>query len=185
MKTTTKIFGMLMIMAAFTFMEACKGEKGDVGPTGTAGVAGTAGATGATGAAGAAIYSSAWSAPTWTYNTQYKYWAATITAPQITQTIIDKGDVHVYIKIDDKQIRDLPYFDIWTANGNTITQVITHNASADGKILLSSGFISPNVNPGGNPSFRYVVIPPSTNGRKPAIDFSDYNAVKAYYNLKD
>jgi hypothetical protein len=185
MKTITRIFGMFLMAVAIIFMDACKGEKGDVGPAGTAGANGTNGAIGATGPAGAAIYSSAWSTPTWTYNSQYKYYSTTITAPQITQAIIDKGDVQVYIKIDDKQVRNLPYFDIWTANGNTITQVITHNASADGKILMSSGFISPNVNPGGNPQFRYVVIPPAAGGRRAAIDYSDYNAVKAYYNLKD
>jgi len=48
MKTRTRIFGILTVMATVIFMDACKGEKGDIGPSGANGV-GTTGATGGTG----------------------------------------------------------------------------------------------------------------------------------------
>jgi hypothetical protein len=193
-------------------LNSCKGPAGDPGPAGkdgnpgTDGKAGAAGGQGVAGAAGATgtanvIYGN------WVNqnNTEYWYklsgslpksnfayssnenygWGSNFAAP-ITQDILDKGLIYVYAKYEkmyeDKKVYLLP------------TTILTLNRmeayTGLNRIYLANIFPTSNVGsvyqPAFYPSqFRYVIIPGSINGRKPAIDFSDYNAVKAYYNLKD
>ena len=189
MKTITRIFGILAIMAVAIFMDACKGTQGDVGPqgttgatgagatgaigaTGTTGTTGTTGQTGATGATGTAG----------TSNVFYSDWLdlipnklpsreTTITAPKITQNVLDNSDVRVYIKIGSL-VSALPYADLsnWLLLGKVIIAVANYST-------INTGL-----------KVRYIIIPGGTSigsGRKASIDYTDYEAVKAYYGLKD
>ena len=171
-----------IIVAFFAGLQSCsKAGEGTVGPagpagaTGPAGPAGAAGANGGTGAQGQAG----------TANVLYSDWLdlipnklpsreTTITAPRITQNVIDNSDVRVYIRIGVNNVFPLPYSDLtyWLLLGKITIQVA-------GNSTINTGI-----------KIRYVIIPGGTSigaGRKaaPEVDLNDYQAIKTYYNLKD
>jgi hypothetical protein len=178
MKTKHRIFGMLLVAVAIIFMDACKGEKGDVGPAGTAGVAGPTGANGATGVAG----------PTGTANVQYSDWITvsftgsgtsgtayrgTITAPKITQDIMDKGVVLSYYFLSPN---------VYSVNAGVKDSYSLIQELALGKISYLSNFSYNGV------KFRYVIIPGGVSiggGRKASLESMTYEEVKALYNIPD
>ncbi len=177
MNTIKRIFGMLAIVSAVIFMDACKAEKGEVGPIGPTGAKGDPGATGATGAVGA----------TGTANVIYSEWTnvtfagsgtsyiANVAAPKLTQDILDKGDVHVYWKIGSS-IYYIPYAQVLGTTTYTLFQILTV-----GNIKLTASYAISS-----STSIRYVIIPGSiAGGRKAAVDYRNYEEVKKYYNLKD
>jgi hypothetical protein len=170
MKTTTKFLYVATILALFVSLFACKGPAGDVGPAGPTGATGAIGATGAAGTSGA-IYSE-WITPTFSATT----FSATLTAPKLTQEIVDRGDVHVYLK-GQSLVFPLPYIDT-DSLGRVALQL--DYAIGVGRIVLFT-----NARISGIP-FRYVLIPGSTpSGRKSAIDFNNYEAVKKEFDLPD
>lgn len=141
---------------------SCK--KGDTGPKGDTGVAN-------------AVYS-AWSTVSFSgavLQSGDTVGVATITAPQITKDVLDKGTIHVYANLGTAAAPDIvpiPYLDL--INGFYV------NVDFEvGKInLLSNG--------DGSGSYRYIIITGSVPaGRQATVDWKDYNAVKAFYNLKD
>lgn len=176
MKTTTRILGLALITMAVIVMNACKGEKGDVGPSGTAGQTGATGASGATGATGqtgatgtANVIYSDWTNITFTGSGTS--WSGTINAPKITQEILDKGFIKAYFKFGN-QVYEGNYTN--TQNGASMYYYM-----ALGSINLKSTFNATY-------PWRYIIIPGGiAGGRKAAVDYSDYEAVKAYYGLKD
>jgi hypothetical protein len=173
MKTTTKFLYVATVLALFVTLYACKGPAGDVGPAGATGATGATGSTGATGASGAsgAIYSE-WITPTFSATT----FSATLTAPKLTQEIVDRGAVHVYLK-GQTLVFPLPYIDT-DSLGRVALQL--DYAIGVGRIVLFT-----NARISGIP-FRYVLIPGSTpGGRKAAIDFNNYEAVKKEFDLPD
>ena len=184
MKTITRIFGMLAVTSAAIFINACKAEKGEIGPigpTGATGVTGvgTAGATGATGAKGD-------KGDTGTANVLYSDWITVnfsgsgtvytgiITAPKITQDVLDKGTVLIYLK-SGNLFYSINYAEIVGGVTYTIVQILTV-----GKITLKGSY---------NPSssqFRYVIIPGGTGiggGRNASLKSLTYEEIKALYNL--
>lgn len=171
MKTTTKFLYVATILALFVTLYACKGPAGDVGPAGSTGATGATGATGSTGTSGA-IYSD-WITPTFSATT----FSATLTAPKLTQEIVDKGAVHVYLK-GQSLVFPLPYIDT-DSLGRVALQL--DFAIGVGRIVLFT-----NARVSGIP-FRYVLIPGGTpsGGRKAAIDFNNYEAVKKEFDLPD
>jgi hypothetical protein len=212
MKTITRIFGMLAVMSAVIFMDACKGEKGDVGPIGTTGVAGPTGANGAVGLAGptgtANVVYGTWqdmnNSSFWyklgTANTGGSNnggggtnvysghgWGCDIPAP-ITQDILDKGQVFVYGKfassIGDNRVYLIPnnFWGNWSHQVNILLnkvyiQTIWDTAGTVPSSYSPSGFLC---------FFRYIIIPGGVaGGRKEHLDYSDYEAVKKAYNIKD
>jgi hypothetical protein len=172
---TTRFFTILTIIATIIFMEACKGEKGDIGPSGANGTNGTNGSTGATGQTGA-------TGATGTTNVFYSDWLdlipnklpsreTTIIAPKITQNVMDNSDVRVYIKIGSL-VSALPYADLssWLLLGKVVIAVA-------GNSTINTGL-----------KVRYIIIPGGTSigsGRISSVDYTDYEAVMAYYDLKD
>lgn len=191
MKTTIKIFSSAIIMATILLMNACKGPQGDVGPQGPKGDTGATGATGATGPAGpkgdtgatgggggnttsSNIYYSDWLTVTFVGSSDN--YSATINAPKITQEILNKGTVLTYAWSNiTGNVIPLPYAAI---NGTTRTTVVY----TLGKVLLGATFDA------SAQKYRYIIIPPGTNigsGRKSSVDYSNYEAVKAYFNLND
>lgn len=117
---------------------ACK--KGDPGLTGPAGPAGPTGATGATGSANV-IYSP-WA--TLTFAGSGSSWSAKITAPQVSQDIMDKGIVKTYFKF-----------------GSAIYEGSYHNQASNAGIyqFLTVGFINLVANFDATYPWRYVIIP--------------------------
>jgi hypothetical protein len=161
MKTTTKFLYVATILALFVSLFACKGPAGDVGPSGATGPS----------SASTVIYSD-WVTSTFSQTT----FAATITAPKLTQDIVDKGAVHVYLK-GTTLVFPLPYTDT-----DSLGRVAIHLDFAIGVgriVLFTTTPIPPQ-------QFRYVLIPGGvSSGRKAAIDFNNYEAVKKEFDLPD
>ena len=181
MKASTKFLSFAIVMVMFILLDACKAEKGEVGPAGPAGANGTNGATGATGtiggtgatgAAGATgtanvIYSD-WA--TVTFTGSGTAWSGKITAQKITQDILDKGVVKAYFKFGS---------DIYEGSYvSAVNGAIMHYFINLGAINIRSTFNATY-------PWRYIIIPGGVGARRAAVDYSDYEAVKKYYNLPD
>lgn len=180
MKTITRIFGMLAVMSAVIFMDACKGEKGDVGPAGTTGAVGATGSNGAVGPIGATgaanVQYSNWTPFTLT-GTQSSNGTTNIVLPKITQEVMDKYLILSYIKFNTSNwVYALP-LSFPSGGGKDETIAVRYYI---GNVMLTSNATYSNT------SFRYVLVPGEVpTGRKAAVDYNDYNAVKKYYNLPD
>ncbi len=160
-----------LVAILFVFAWSCKqgdvGPKGDTGATGAAGAAGATGPAGATGATGTAnvIYSD-WANVTFTGSGTS--WSGKITAPKITQDILDKGVVLTYFKFGT-QVYSGEY-----QNGTAGIYVFT----TLGTINLQSTFAA-------NYPWRYVIIPGGVGARLQNLKSMSYEEVKAMYNLPD
>jgi hypothetical protein len=173
----------------FTNCEGPAGPMGEVGPTGAAGLAGPAGATGQTGNANVIQFSFA--ARTWP-NTAGGQQNFTLT--NVTGQTLSSSAVLAYVGLTNANgAADVNWFMVpnlikaGTVDfGEFNSWVFVNPTAATGNILAirresvgTSGILTAPV--------RVIIIPANDirNGRKAPIDFSDYNAVKAYYNLKD
>jgi hypothetical protein len=187
MKTITRIFAMLAVMSAVIFMDACKAEKGEVGPIGPIGLTGAVGATGATGAAGVGI-PGATGATGATGNAnviQISYGSKTnsggVTSYILTGVSAAQAAgaaILCYVDPSNGLWYSMPGFSSGGINqyrtyldGNTL-QLSRVNSSSAAEIFVRT---------------RILVIPANDlrTGRKAAVDYNDYEAVKKYYNLKD
>jgi hypothetical protein len=155
---------------------ACEGPErpiGPAGPQGTVGAQGPQGVAGAQGQPGTAnvIYSN-WISSTFTASgTNY---TATISAPSITQAVLDSADIRLYWK-EFNRVLSLPYAQ--TLGGVTYT---IHQRFYVGKIELVANYAL------STQEFRYIIIPGGTKaGRRSANESSDYEQVKYTYLLPD
>jgi hypothetical protein len=186
---TMKKYGLLLstaILAVFMILQSCskaadgtigpQGPAGSAGPQGAAGPAGPAGQNGATGPAGqngnANVIQITYGSRTHTGS------ALEYTLPNVTKASLDNSAYFVYVTNADGNRYSLPG---WFTGGANAYRTYTYTAA--------SIFIS-RVSGSGSDVFtttKIVIIPASDlrNGRKAAIDYSDYEAVKAYYNLPD
>lgn len=132
---------------------SCDSLKGDVGPAGTANV-----------------QYSAWTSVAFSGSgTSY---VGNLTAPAITQEVLDKADIRVYWKVGS-QVLALPY-----AQNIAGTTYSVHQRFYLGRIeLLASYSLS-------SQEMRYVIIPGGAPVRL-GLDLDDYDAVKKAFNLPD
>jgi hypothetical protein len=143
---------------------SCK--KGDTGPKGDTGVAN-------------AVYS-AWKTVTFggaVLQTGDTVGVATITAPEITNDVLNKGTVHVYANFGTAAAPDIvpiPYSDL------LISGIYVNVDMELGKINLISNIDA-------SAPYRYIVITGSVaaGGRQATIDWNNYAEVKKALNLKD
>lgn len=189
---TTLLVG---ISLTFTSCEGPAGVDGAVGPAGTngavgpAGPQGPAGPVGATGQTGNAnVIQISYSARTWAAakgsNQQF-------ILPNITPAIMNSSAILIYMTPASNPSNTTGY--PWYSVPGTIlsTNLVEHefyfstsfagNTSGiniDRKIASASTLTA---------TTRIILIPANEirNGRKAAVDFTDYNAVKAYYKLID
>lgn len=180
---------------AVVFIISCK--KGDTGPAGPAGPAGPTGPTGAKGdSATANVTYSAWLDVAYQADTLHDLpdpnaidtigFYAEIAAPKLTSTVIAQGEITVYLNLNTAAspvVVPLPYTDVISYPPIGIMPTFI-----PGYIELYSNAIASTVNTtnGKVRQYRYIIIP----GTKPAeaapgIKWSDYNAVKKYYNIPD
>jgi hypothetical protein len=181
------------------------GEPGTTGPPGPAGPGGPSGPTGPQGPQGptgpqgpqgepgtANVFYSNWSG----FNTNN--WSGlvaflfqnrriyTINESRITDAILDRGAVMVYVKFANSSdiVQPLPIYQSITQLKN---QYMAHFIQQN-RILITL-YNDDRSDPGtigSINSYRYVIIPGGTaTGRIAPIDLNDYEAVKAYYNLPD
>ena len=148
-----------------------KGDKGDTGATGATGVTGNANVIQVT--YGSKTYINS--------NLQYILPAA------ITKDIVEKSIVSAYVQTSAGGTS------LWyNIPGATTGAIYTYRLYSETFTTgLNNMFIGRvNVATTGNDTFtttRILFIPASTllNGRRAAVDLSDYEAVKKYYNLPD
>jgi hypothetical protein len=170
-----------------------KGDTGPEGPQGEQGAPGPQGPQGPQGPPGTAnvIYSDWLDVQFGTVDGLEDFLAAVIQAPEITQDIVDKGEVKVYWNLntaDEPWVVSLPYTDNGLFFGPTYMDVTSTPLIVPEQIEIYSKYNLGTFEDNGKTYFqyRYIVIPGGTaaNGRS-AINWNDYNAVKKYLNLKD
>jgi hypothetical protein len=183
------IYGSLLIAIALFFASCTKegpaGPAGPAGPQGPAGPAGAAGATGAQGPAGTAnVFYSNWLDVSFTPNNDSSTWTGLITAPRLVDSIIQRGDVKVYVNIGtvaSPVIAPLPL------DALAFGLILTPLYQVGRIVMLSSDDASTEgLTTQKTFQYRYILIPGGTStGRVATVDWSDYNAVKTYLGLKD
>ena len=194
MKTITRILGVALTVAMFIFLDACKGEKGDVGPAGTAGPTGVAGPTGTNGAVGATGANGANGAKGETGNANVillNYGLVTHTGAELFYNLTGMTDAQmetpayfIYVLATNGNWYDLPgstnggvlvYRTLYSpkANNTVIPRIYIYRTAGTGSEVFSKA--------------KVVIIGANDirNGRKAAVDYTDYEAVKKYYNLPD
>lgn len=179
---------------AITILIAACSKDGDTGPAGPAGAQGPPGSSGAAGPAGPAGAAG-------TANVIYSPWIdtanfrpdtimtgpiidtigffANISAPKLDLTILDRGEIKVYMKIGsatDPVVFPLPF-----NNGSLFIDVVFFLNTIQ---LYSNGDLT-----GSGIQFRYILIPggtaarPGPNGK--TVDWNNYKEVQQYLGLKD
>ena len=194
MKAKSSLTLLVSLLAIALLSTQC--QKGDVGPAGPAGPAGAAGPAGSTGPKGdtgtANVIYSPWLdvtyAPATDPNTgDTLAWTANITATKLTQAIIDRGEIKVYMNWGtqaDPNVAPLPIYDVFFFG-----LIINPEFSVGGIDLYASLDASTFTDAGQKYlQYRYILIPgsvPSGRLSKPVVDWNNYKEVKAYLNLKD
>jgi hypothetical protein len=181
----------LLLLIGFLLVgcEGPQGPEGPEGPTGATGPQGVSGATGSSGAVGpvgptgaqgpagtANVIYSPWTSVNFVERTTpYRAFVGTMTAPQITQAVLDRADIRMYWQ-ENGRVIPLPYAEV--ANGTNYT---VHQRFYVGRVEVLASYAI------GTQQMRYVIIPGgvSTGGRKATIDWNDYSQVKALLNLPD
>lgn len=188
-----------LVVCSSLFFTGCTGKDGAVGPAGPAGPTGAAGPAGATGPAGPAgatgaagqtgnanVIQVSYAARTW--GTEKYAYQQFLFPSTITAAILNSSALLVYMT-DSTPNNASTYF--WSPiPGILPSKGVEHEffyqttfGSARGINLIRKVASTATL----AASTRIVIIPANDirNGRKAPVDFSDYNAVKAYYNLKD
>jgi len=128
-----KSFVVLSSLVAIVAMGCSKGTTGPAGPAGPKGPAGPD-----------SVVHSAWTALAMTFNTTDSLYEQTITAPAITQRILDSGVIVTYLSIVDNN----NVTNVVNASVYFINEIFTPGSIALGSRVDYTGF-----------NYRYVIIP--------------------------
>jgi hypothetical protein len=184
------LFCSSLLLAVILIFTSCA-KDGDTGPQGPAGPAGPAGPNGPTGPQGPAgtanvVYSN-WSDVTFTAQVpspgDTTAWTATMTAPKLVDSILNKGEIKVYVNFgstaapqvfalpisSDLGFIVIPYFQVGKIN--LISDIDAGTETGTGGVKFFQ--------------YRYVLIPGVAPGRLATVDWNNYDAVKKYLGLKD
>ncbi|MBK0403749.1 collagen-like protein [Adhaeribacter sp. BT258] len=148
----------------------------------TPGPMGPPGATGPQGPAGNAnvISTEHITLNTWVYNSQYRWYYATVNMPEITPDVTDYGLVMVYQRISG------PNNPIWIPLPDTYGNVTTNYEFYDGGITIYR-FNVDNSTPSAPASMvvRVVIIPDSFRKANPGANWKNYEVTKEILKLQD
>ncbi|KAA9345836.1 hypothetical protein [Adhaeribacter soli] len=116
----------------------------------------------------------------WTYNTQYRWFAADVNVPELTPDIVDAGLVMVYQQINGGQ------HPVWIPLPDTYGNVTTNYEFYDGGITIYT-FNVDNTIPlaPGEKVIRIVVIPPGLKKANPNTNWHNFQEAKAVLKLAD
>ncbi|MCX7550666.1 hypothetical protein [Xanthomarina sp. F2636L] len=181
---------LLAFLVIFSF--SCSPEDGDTGPQGPAGMDGTDGTDGTDGNANV-IYSS-WFGPdgqTFISNGYTSYAEFEVSAPELTNDIINNGVVLVYAKFNNYvpevwpagHVAQLPL----TISGGTTDHIYTYYVEdSNMKIRYRQEGPASTWSFVGVQMFRYVLIPGNIDARAQQIDYSKmtYEEVINHFNLE-
>ena len=176
MKKTFLKTVVILITAIMTFSCSEDGADGVTGATGPAGTNGTNGVNGINGNANV-IGTNSIIVSSWTSNASGNFWYTTLSAVGITQALVDKGIISVFMGDNNGGWFTLPY-----TNGN-----ISWNYG------FGLGFVNiyktnTNFNAMANPgsqTFRVVIISASNKMANPTTNWNDYKQVKKALKLVD
>ncbi len=169
MKKTSNLI--LVIFLTGTILLSCA-KDGATGPQGPQGPAGSNGTNGTNGNANVIGKSS--SMVSFTYSASKNAYDATISVPEITQEIVDKGIVLCYEKVASNQW--MP----WNANIGTTYYIYNFKL---GEVILEYRNTAGTTNNEGNKEMRIVIIP-STQVHKLPADLSDITNVTKSIGLE-
>lgn len=160
-KTITKITTGIVLTIGLSFTSCKKAEKGDTGPAGANGNANVIGTN--------VVTINSWTA-------SGAAWFATISAPGITSSIVDKGQVSVFVQYGTT------WWSLPDLNGKNSTQ---YGFGIGTVTLVNSN--SDGTTPGnpGSQTFRIVIISASNRLANPNVNWKNYSEVKKVLNLKD
>jgi hypothetical protein len=161
-----KIKAITAILLIAITITNCK--KGDTGPAGKDGVNGNAN-----------VVSSSVTSSNWAFVSPA--WEMTLTYPAITQNILDKGAVLVYVQSGSNYYQ-LPYT-FYPANTYSRSYTFVHYIGGL-KVFVTDSDLTQPTNPG-SLTFKVVVIAASQRLANPNINWKNYTEVKEALNLKD
>lgn len=181
----------ILFSCVFTlYLISCqKGAQGDVGPQGAAGAKGAAGVKGDVGSANAnGMFASDWvevKGTDWTATSSPNTFFRTLTWVPLTADIINKGVVYTYYKgtTEPNTVRALPFSN--PSSGWKLYSIV--GVSSNQPVIQFFQQVNPPLstfNAATSYSFRIVVVAASS-GRLAAIDWNNYQEVKAALNLVD
>ena len=163
----------ILTALVLVFVNSCAID-GPIGPEGPAGPVGPVGPQG-----NANVLSTTYSVSNWNYSAPS--WQASIPFSAITQSIINTGAVLVYISTGTNTYSQLP-LTFYPASTYSTTIEVVSTIGAVNLFWSDSDQTQPN-NPG-SWTFKVVAIAGSNKMAYP-VDWSNYIAVKKYFNLAD
>ncbi len=163
-----KTFGICLIFG--TLLTDCK--KGDTGPQGTAGTNGTNG--------NANVKSQTNTNLTWTYNSATQEFETNISTPLITQDIIDKGAVLVYLQ-DGNLSSQLPFSQMLDISTIVFFDYIASVGNV--KITFANSDLDNTIVPQSTLKFKIVALTASARAANPNIN--GYEEIKTAYHLSE
>ena len=189
---TALLLAVVSISSCGKLFEGPAGPKGDTGAAGRDGINGTNGFDGRNGLDGvdgkdgvngidgkdgnANVIGSSSFTPTWTNGGTY--WYTSLTATGITQSIVDRGVVMVYMKDGSRWVA-LP------VTGWLNDEVFAFNFELNKLNLFCYNTAGTLPNSPVASIFRMVTIAPSNLAKYPDTDWRDYNQVCKVLNLND
>jgi hypothetical protein len=200
-----KLSFLLFLLVIVMFIPSCETSDGDPGPVGPQGPTGPEGPQGEPGAEGpegpqgetgsANVIYSDWFMPD-AYATQDGFSSLRQlyydqAAPQIDQDILDMGVIQVYAKLNgytssfdlNNKVIQLPYLVIYSPTTTEADQWGFRATEGNLRITFENNK-NTYTSIATTHEFRYVLIPGAVNARL-SVNFADYEAVKAAYNIPD
>ena len=170
----------MTVLAVFA-MVSCRGPQGPQGPAGQDGNANVASST-------VTVYSSNWQ---WVNNCQ---WMVEIDYPAITNNVYNHGAVLVYMDVDGSwsQVPLTYYYQDLITYDNGVQEIINCAASIEVATLNNGGvrlfWTESDFYDGYRPDthdFKVVAIEATLYENRSDVDYSNYEAVKAAFQLAD
>ncbi len=176
----------ILFLLSILFIGSCS-KEGPIGPAGPQGAQGPQGNQGAQGAQGNAniivknftLYPSDFTEYGTSGQSQHRY-SATHSISEITNSVFDNGMVVVYYKSGTSWF-SLPQ--TIYVSGYSYTLTYFHYVGGIGVQRYDSDLYS--LAPSFNLELKVVIVPPASGKKEWNVDWNNYQAVKAYFQLKD
>ena len=179
MKKTIFKTAIVLLTAIMTISCSKDGATGPVGANGIAGTNGINGTNGTNGTNGNAnvIGTNTLTVTSWTSNSNGGLWSTSLSASGITQSIVDKGIVSVFIGDSSGS---------WTAMPYTLGNASWFYSFGVGfiNIYKTNTNLAVIANPGSQ-TFRVVIISASNKAANPNTNWNNYDQVKEVLHIQD
>ena len=188
----------VVIAMAFATLSSCakEGAQGPTGVQGSAGIQGVKGNTGPTGNTGATgqsgatlivkqftLYPSDFSEYGTPGELQHRY-SATRSIPEITNNIYNSGLVVIYYQ--GSGTTPPPWYSLpQTLYTGSYSYTLTYSHFVGGISIQRYDSDLQSIPPDFNLTLKVVIVPQMPGKKEWDVDFSNYEAVKQYFNLKD